>query len=240
MLTRFLAEADAERASRTLLKLARHDISQWALTGRLAIEIHQLRRGCGIPSRTLNDIDFVAESFDRIPETLASDFLFRHVHPLDPPGKNMAQMVDRDTAVRIDIFRANGATMNRTTEIDLPCGRIQMVSLEDLTARATRLALDLAEGAPTPAKHARGFLNLAKLADSELMEAAWHDHRKPKQPRTFVAANSLLQQLIASHPGLLITSIYSRNTEELCARCAATPAFPLANAQAVLELLGYC
>jgi hypothetical protein len=54
----------------------------------------------------------------RIPETLRSDFLFRHIHPFDPPGKIMLQLIDPDTALRIDVFRACGQTMSRGAHVD--------------------------------------------------------------------------------------------------------------------------
>ena len=87
----------------------------------------------GEPSiRGLNDLDFITDSFDFIPETLATDFLFRHIHPFDTPGKTMLQFVDPDSALRMDLFRACGAPMTRTVRLDLPSGAIQLVSLEDL------------------------------------------------------------------------------------------------------------
>lgn len=58
----------------------------------------------------MNDIDFVTDSFDCIPESLADDFLFRHVHPFDPPGKTILQFIDAESALRVDVFRACGAT----------------------------------------------------------------------------------------------------------------------------------
>jgi hypothetical protein len=78
---------------RVIRKLAGHDIRHWALTGGIAFEIHALRLGLQPSRRTLNDLDFVAESFGCIPESLPRDFLFRHVHPLDPPGKTMLQFI---------------------------------------------------------------------------------------------------------------------------------------------------
>ena len=150
MLRGLLGQAGAERALATFQKLAPHDISRWALTGGLAVEIHLLRGGRPSAIRALNDIDFIAEGFDCVPRTLAGDFLFRHVHPLDPPGKTILQFIDADTAMRIDLFRANGAAMSRNICTDLPSGPIQIVSVEDLVARTAKLVLDLAEGAPVP------------------------------------------------------------------------------------------
>ena len=228
MLERFLSLADADRASRTFLKLARHDMRRLALTGGFAIEIHRLRQGCRPPIRSLNDIDLIAGSFASIPQSLAG-FLFRHIHPLAPPGRTMLQIVDEESALRVDVFRAYGATMSRTSNLDLPTGTIQLISLEDLVARAARLALDLAAGVPTPSKHATDFLRLAELVDPADVEIVWRDHRKPGHPLSFRETSRLLQGLIPACQDLLITPDYSKDTEKVCPRCSATTAFRFAD-----------
>ncbi len=240
MFRQFLSASGADRASHTFRKLRRHDVRGWALTGGFAIEIHHVLRGHSPSFRQLNDIDFVAGSFDRIPATLAHDFIFRHIHPLDPPGKTLLQSVDPDSALRIDVFHASGGTMSRASALDLPVGAIQLISLEDLLARAARLALDLAAGVPTPAKHARNFLRLARLIGPAEVETAWRDHRKPEHPSTFQEASGLLQESIQARPDLLIAPNYSKDIEALCPRCAPTAAFHLADPRVVLSLLGYC
>lgn len=221
-------------------KLARHDIGHWALTGGFAVEIHLLRVGRQPSIRVLNDLDFVAGSFDCIPETLAADFVFRHIHSLDPPGKTMLQLVDADNGMRIDVFRACGATMSRAFRLNLPAGAIRVISLEDLAARTARLTLDLAEGVAVPSKHASDFLRLTELVDPSQVEIAWQDHRKPKHPATFAESNRLLQHLILTRPQLLITPDYSHDTKELCPCCEPTAAFRLADPNLIIALLGYC
>ena len=109
----FLAAADAQRATRTLYKLAEHDIGQWALAGGLALEIHVARAGGRGAARQLNDLDFIVDSFEAIPRTLGRDFLFRHVHPDDPAGKALLQAVDPETRLRVDVFRAYDGQMER-------------------------------------------------------------------------------------------------------------------------------
>jgi len=225
------------RALRSFSKLARHDIRDWVLTGGLAIE---LRLGVEPASRPLNDIDFIVNAFDCIPRTLAGDLIFRHIHPFDPPGKTLLQSVDPDTALRIDVFRAYGATIRRASPMELPFGRFRVIALEDLVARAARLALDIAVGVPVPSKHARDFLRLVALVDPNQVETAWRDHRKPAHPATFDEANSLLHELIPARPDLLITPEYSKDTEAVCPRCAPTQAMHLADPNAVLGLLEYC
>jgi hypothetical protein len=148
---RFLSIGDSTRAFNTLRKLALHDVSRWVLVGGLAVEFNCLRVGHSHPIRPLNDIDFVAPAFECIPETLARYFLFRHVHPFDPPGKTMMQLVDADTLLRVDVFRADGEIMSRAISVDGPSGPLRVISVEDALAHEARLLLSLEAGVPVPA-----------------------------------------------------------------------------------------
>jgi hypothetical protein len=240
MIQHFLAIDDAQRTHKALSKLGRHDLSRWALTGGFAVEIHHLR--CGRPAsiRLLNDLDFIAPGFDCAPETLSNDYLFRHVHPLDPPGKTILQLVDADAALRIDLFRAYGETMSRTARASLPSGPLQLVSIEDLVARTARLMMDLAEGVPVSAKHANDYGRLVELVDPSQVEDAWLDHRRATHPSTFREANTLIKALIAARRDLLITSDYSKDAAQICPRCVPHDHFQLADPTVVFSLLGYC
>jgi enoyl-CoA hydratase/carnithine racemase len=236
----FLSLQDADRAIRTLQKLLRHGIEGWALTGGLAVELHCAKFTGEASTRALNDIDFVVDSFGAIPPSLAEDFIFRHIHPLDPPGKTLAQLVDAETAVRVDVFRAYGEEMARSKASPFPPAAIRLVSAEDLLARAARLCLDLAEGNPVPAVYASDFRRLAECIPAERVEPVWPDHRKPSHPETYAEAGALLKQLIPAGPELLISRSYSTDIHQTCSRCSETPAFRLADPKVMLSLLGYC
>jgi hypothetical protein len=236
----FLSRADAERVARTFHKLRRHDTSPLVLTGGFAIEFHLREQGLPSVQRQLNDIDFLVDAFDEIPNTLSADFIFRHAHPHDPPGKTLLQSIDQETAVRVDIFRAYGNETARaeTTEFD---GSLQrMISLADLIARTARLCLDLTTATPTPAKHARDLLRLLPLADPASVEQIWPEHRKPAHPQSFAAAAGLLTQLVPERKDLLVVPDYSGHFGQFCPRCQSTPHFPLAGNERILSLLGYC
>jgi len=222
-----------------LQKLSHHDISHWALAGGLAVEIHCLRAGLLESIRPLNDIDFVAPEFDCIPETLGRDFLFRHVHPLDPAGKTILQLVDVETALRVDLFRACGSVVSRARPLRLPFGPVRLISAEDVLGNAARILLDLREDVPVAAKHASDYMRLEKSIQHSHVEAAWQDHRKPSHPQTFHETNLIVHDLIATHRDLLIAPEYSQDANQVCPRCVATEAFPLADPQFVLSLLGY-
>jgi hypothetical protein len=240
VIEQFLCAGDSERAFNTLRKLALHKVSRWALVGGLAVEFHCLRGGHAPSIRHLNDIDFVAPAFECIPETLARDFLFRHVHPFDPPGKTIMQLVDADTSLRVDVFRADAGIMSRAISVDGPSGPLRVISVEDAVAHEARLLLDLDASVPVPAKHADDYLRLSELVKPSSVETAWQDHRKPSHPATFWETNALLNRLIATHRNLLISPEYSKNTAEICPRCVRTPPFQLADPNVVLSLLGYC
>lgn len=240
MLARFLSSTDLARAERTLEKLSRHNIRSWVLTGGLATEIHHELRGFPSRTRTLNDLDFIVESFDQVPETLAEDFLFRHVHPFDPPNKTILQGIDVESALRVDVFRSRDEVIGRSVSVDLWSHTFRLISLEDLVARSARLSLDLARGVPTPRKYAADFLRLVKLADAEAIEIAWQDHRKPNEPATFREANVLLQTSIPACDELLVTPVYSTEVAGICHRCHETSAFHLAEPGTILSVLGYC
>src|SRR5215472_7664083 len=165
MLQHFLSNADLTRSVAVLRRLVQHNIEGSALTGGLAVGLHSVATGMEPTGRSLNDLDFVTARFDKTPETLGRDFLFRHVHPGQQPGGTMMQLVDVDAQLRIDVFRAVGGTFKRASRIKLPVGEFTVVALEDLIARTARLSLDLANGVPVPAKHAADFLSCQQCWD---------------------------------------------------------------------------
>jgi hypothetical protein len=240
MLERLLSVSDSTRAFGLLQRLEQHHIKPWALTGGLAIEIHIVLAGLAPQGRSLNDLDFIATHFADIPETLARDFLFRHVHPGEVSGRTMMQFVDAEAKIRIDVFRATGASMTRASQLDLPTGKIKVVALEDLIARTARLSLDLADGVPIAAKHATDFVRLSDLIGPPGVQPAWRDHRKPGHPQDFKDARDLLHELIPKRTDLLIVPEYSKDVSAVCPRCVPTSAFPLADPRAIFSALGYC
>ncbi len=179
MLKHFLSIADSNRVAAVLQRLKQHNIQGWALTGGIAVGVH-LVTSC-IPSRTrsLNDLDFITARFDDIPETVGENFLFRHVHPGERADRTMMQLVDVDAQIRIDVFQAVGATLKRTSRVDLFPGRFAVVGPEDLIARTARLLLSLASGGSVPAKLAADFLLLSRVVEAHDVQPAWSDHRKP-------------------------------------------------------------
>jgi hypothetical protein len=202
--------------------------------------MHCRQRGQAPAIRPLNDIDFLADSFDDIPKTLSSDFLFRHVHPHDPPGKTLLQGVDPETSVRLDVFRADGGTMGRAKFLEGSDVGLCVIGLGDLTARIVRLCLDLVSGTSLPAKHARDCMRLLPLTETEAMEAVWQEHRKTNHPVLFRDAAGQVEDLIRARTDLQVVPVYSQDPDEICARCMETEAFPLADSRSILALLGYC
>lgn len=240
MLDEFLTAQDVDRASCVLRKLARYHLQHWALTGGLAIEIHSRFAKSGPHIRRLNDLDFIADSFESIPSALGQDFLVVHVHPFAEPGKIMLQLADPDAKLRIDLFRTCGSTMDRAARLDLPTGTVKLVSTADLIARSARLVFDLHEGIPTPCKHATDFLRLSEVVESSQVQQAWRDHRKATQPKIFDDVERLLKSLIPASSTLLVAEEFSTDAARVCASCHPVSTFQLADRDLVLSALGYC
>lgn len=243
VLDQIFSPVDASRITMSLNRLARHDLSRLALTGGVAIELHLLMQGAVPGRRGAHDLDFIAQSFDDIPATLATSLLVRHVHSQDPPSRNMLQAVDAVTAMRVDIFRAYGHEWDRTVPVDLIGIPLRMVPLEDLLARHARLCWAIEEGRPVAPKFARDFLRMLEVADSALLARVaqlWQEHRKPEMPAEFGHVVEQLKATIRRSPDLLVDPVYSTDVHALCGRCQPVAAFPLADAGEIKSILGYC
>jgi len=237
---RFLEKKDAERAARTLRKLAACDISQWALTGGLAVEIHILQHGLESGGRQLRDMDFVAASFEDIPTALGSEVLFRHVHPYDEPAKTMLQCVDEETALRVDLLRAYGQEIERVVPVRVNGIDLKMISVEDVEAAHARVVWGLVMGKRVAPQHARDFLRLLPLMPDEGIDEIWQEHRTPECPVSFSETIEELKKVIPARTELLAPRVYSKDVNAVCKRCHATDAFTLADARRVFSILGYC
>ena len=220
--------------------LAEHDISQWALTGGTAIELHLRQMGAPSVVRPLHDLDFVAANFDCLPSGLGKAILIRHAHPHDPPAKTMLQAVDPATSVRVDVFRAYGAEMERAQTFLVFDIALRVVAFEDLVARHARLCCGLLRGEVLAPKFARDFLRMAGVTQPASIESVWQEHRKLGDPPSFAEVAGLLRAAIATRADLLIEPVYSTDVEEVCPRCESTASFPLTDARRVFALLGYC
>jgi len=236
----FLSSTDAARVCRVLEKFAVRNLCGFALTGSLALEMQWIALGHAPHRRALNDLDLVVESFASIPDTLAQDFLVRHIHPQVPQGKMLIQLVDPEQALRIDVFRPYGATMTRSQPVCFGTSSIQVVSPEDLAARAASLVMDLERGVPVARKHAEDFQILVEIIGLDKIEAAWQDHRKLTDPGTFTQARTRISDLVKSHGHLLIVPDYSHDVDTACPKCEEIGPFRLAPPALIMSILGYC
>ena len=231
MFTEFLRARDAQRVSLSLEKLTAHGFQAGALTGSLAAEAHLFSLGLKTEQHPVNDIDFVVESFDSIPGSLADGFLVHHIHPHALEGKTLLQLIDPEHALRIDFFRQFGSTLARTAPLT-------MISLEDLVARTTSFVLGhLRRGATFDQKHARAFRQLAGLGDPAKIDAAWRDHRQ-SELESFPEAAQLAHQLLDLHPELAIHEQYSPEVS-ICPKCQDHGPFQRTRPDVIIKMLGY-
>lgn len=238
MFTKFLSPSDADRVCLVLEKLSAYRFRGGALTGSLATEAHLVSQGRNTERRSLNDLDFVVESIASIPGSLADGFLVHHIHPHAPEGKMLLQLIDREQALRIDLFRQFGTTLTRTERLKGPTGPLTVISLEDLVTRTTALVVGcLRRGKPIDPKHVRAFRRLAGLGEPGRIDAAWRDHRQ-SEPESFHQAAQLAHQLLDHHPELAVPERYSAEVS-VCPQCQDDGPFRRACPDMIVEILGY-
>jgi hypothetical protein len=240
MLDSFLNATDSDRVVRTFQNLAVHGISDWALTGGIAIELQILHSGGQPILRPLHDIDFVTDSLASIPETLGAELLLCHVHPNDPPGKILFQAVDPKTKVRLDVFRAYGSELERALPVTIAGVNFRVISLQDMVAKLARINWDLMETKPAAPKYARDLLRLLEYVGTDGIESIWSEHRSSQCVESFADTARQLRLVIASRPDLLLSPTYSTDVDEVCKRCQRVEAFPLTDRRQILSILGYC
>jgi hypothetical protein len=241
ILEEFLDHDDARRAAEVMGNLWRHGFRECALTGSVALEVQIIARGRTPQRRRLNDLDYVVDEFGSIPNALAGGFLVHHVHPKAPPGKLLVQLVDPDRGLRIDLFRAFGASLSRANTLHDPLSKLKRVlSIEDLAARYTSHVYgQLREGRPVEGKHAESFLRLASFETfgNVELETAWHDHRQ-SLTESFFEARERAKDLLRHHPELLFHQKYSDKVLP-CDRCQDYGAFQRDEPALIVNSLGY-
>jgi hypothetical protein len=232
-----LSDQDASRATAVVDELLAHGF-RGSLTGGLAVEAHLRVRGHQVRQRALNDVDFVVDSFASIPDSLADRFLLNHIHPFAPEGKTLIQLIDSARAVRIDVFRAVGATLLRSSPLGGSTGPLDVVGLEDLEARITAHVYGaLHAGRRIEAKHLQTFFDLCGLGRELVLEQAWQDHCRDL-PGSLREASSEARRLLALHPELVTSEPYSAVIRP-CERCQDYGRFRCAPAERIVEILGY-
>lgn len=238
MFAALLCESDARQATEVVDALLAHGL-QCALTGGLAIEAQLRAHGRPVVSRQLNDIDFVVEGFAAIPESLAGSFLQHHVHPDASEGKMLLQLIDRDRALRIDLFGAFGRSVERTCRLDDDTGVLNVLSVEDLVARSTSFVCGrLQHGRTVDSKHVSSFRRLRGLGHPQRLADAWNDHRQSVLGTIDEAAMNAAW-LLEAHPELIVADQYSAETPP-CTRCHSIGPFRPAPCETIVEILGYC
>ena len=176
MFSAWLMRDDARKASEVVHRLLA-DGFRGALTGSLATEAQLRAHGRPTDRRALNDVDLVADRFKAIPASLAGRFLVHHIHPQAPEGKILLQLVDKNTGLRVDLFRAFGTTVTRANVVDRQTGGLPVLAVEDRVARSTaHVCGHLRQGRPVDGKYVRTFMRLTGLGERLQLAEAWRDH----------------------------------------------------------------
>jgi hypothetical protein len=222
----FLNASDAKRASDVVERVLASGLRACALTGGLAIAAQLRAHGHAVGEYALNDVDLVVDDFAAIPAALAGRFLLNHIHPSAPEGKTLLQLIDRERALRVDLFRTLGRTLSRARVLDTRTG-LPVLAVEDLVARTTaHVCGRLRRNLEIDAKYVRAFMRLTTLGRPTHLTEAWHDHRQDV-PGTLEEATQEAHQLLARHPELIVSEKHSA-VATACDRCQNYGPFRLA------------
>jgi hypothetical protein len=228
---------DARRATEVVEAVLAQGL-RCALTGSLAIAAQLRAHGRPVERRHLNDIDLVVDGFGAIPEGLAASFLLHHVHPDAPDGKTLLQLIDETRGVRVDLFRTFGNALSRASRLDDDTGELDVLSVEDLVARATALVHGtLRQGRSVDVKHATAFTRMLGIGRHEQLAAAWSDHRQ-EMPETLDQASRETARLLHVHPELVVVEEYSSEIAP-CELCRAHGPFRPGPPDKIIQTLGY-
>lgn len=97
------SEADQEKISQTFQHLLPHIVGEYCICGGLATQA--LAAGASdVAERPFNDIDLVMHEATHIRPEVAQDFFIPHYHPTDPMESFLMVLVDKATAVPVDVF----------------------------------------------------------------------------------------------------------------------------------------
>ena len=208
-----------------------HHLGDIALTGSFAAKLH-----IAAPfHRKIGDIDFVAAALYDVPAAWNNDLLCLHIHPNAAEGHLLAQFLDPETSLMIDVFRERGTAMTRTGRHTIDGHEARLIAAEDLMANTLRLLSNLARSEAVPRKHAADFKNLRNLVDHDFAELIWPEYRRPDDPKPFADAVRRTQALVSKRPQLLIRQ--PPKTFEDCARCCDTLRFQTASPRQTVTAL---
>jgi hypothetical protein len=233
----FLSPLDAGRVQRIFAKLNASGLTDYAVTGGLALET-VLGHLAG-QQRPLNDIDLVVSGIDAIPPLLGKTFLVRHAHPNRRQGKLLIQFVDAEDAVRFDIFSACGATLARSRSAQIGSIAVKIVTIEDMASRIASEMMDFVRGEAIPSKCAADYSRVVGAVDPVLVETAWQEQRRTIDPDTFAEARSLIDNGLQIGSGRLFEHVYSDNVSAVCMHCEDREPFRLAKPETIVSALGY-
>lgn len=209
----------------------------FAITGGLALRLRLSEAGIHVPRRELKDLDVVVKTWSALPTQLADVFLINHAHPAAPEGKLLLQLVSEEHALRVDVFRQYGHTLERAAFASR--GRDYLIlSVEDLRARITaHVCRSLGRGLALDIKFKEALQLLATVGDPHRLKAAWMDHCEGESG-TLPQANAIAHELIRTNPALIVVEEYGTGTEP-CPKCEPQEAFPLAASQYIASILGF-
>ncbi len=236
----FSAKEDARIYRDVIAKLASCFQTPLNLTGSTALKCHLLDYGIRQKKVALTDLDILVANASCLPESLNQDFLVAHFHPLSQPGRMLLQLVEKTSALRVDVFTPFSTTLDtRLVDVTLGDRLCKLVSVEDLAARLLAVIGAVLQHEPIDPKYVESFKMLKPLANTSTIDAIWKDYRKAHLAQAFEEATTLIQHYLESHPELLKKPVYNQDIHQSCSSCQVSQRFPLASRAKIYDMIGF-
>ena len=236
----FSASKDAITCRNVISKLAYHLQNPLVITGSVALKCHLFRYGISQQKTALTDLDILVANTSSLTESLNQDFLVAHFHPLSKQGRTLLQLVEKTSALRVDIFTPFSTTLDtRWVDVTLGDKLCKLVSVEDLAARLLTVMGSALQNEPVDPKYVKSFQTLRPLVNTSTIDTIWRNYRKTHLAPAFEKTATTVQQYLESHPDLLKKPIYNQDIHQRCSSCQLSKRFPLASRSKIYEMLGY-
>jgi hypothetical protein len=231
---------DAERFERVIGAVASFVRGLPIVTGSFAVEWNIGKAGGRVVPRRLNDIDLVVEDASAISPAISGKFLVHHFHPTREKGNVLMQLVDPETATRVDIFSARSASVTERSHQARSGGvDVLVLSAEDLAARLLAIVVIVLDGRTVDPKYFESFSRLLEVVDRNAVSRLWQEYRWGNYAGAFLPTAEKVMRRLHDHPELLKPIEYPKDVDAACGWCVETEDFPIADRREVFRLLGY-
>jgi len=241
-LLKHLPSEAGERLAETLRRTCDGAIAPVLIVGSIALRYHLNRHGCAPLHRPLHDLDLAVSDVESLPPVEGEALLVSHYHPdsaTSGTGRLLLQLVDPETALRIDIFHALPGAFHRASPLGHCSPHIFVACIEDVLVRSILVLGAQIESGSVEFKHVETIQRLSDIVKMEKADQLWATIDQGVWPGSIREAIEHAGSVLQDHPSLYGVLQYGRLDDPPCDQCLWTDRYPLAEKHRIFEILGY-